>query len=131
MWAIRLFIAEGEESGSEASAVQERQEGRPAGGEGKRTSVTYQPSEQASPLLRGDEFAKQLRLARHLAASSLPLSRPLEPHLEARTRKEARSVTKARRQSQSRTQFMRYSAIDCGQRARETAELGAGGYHGN
>jgi hypothetical protein len=85
MRAIRLFIAEGEESGSEASAVQERQEGPLAGGEEKRTSVTYQPSEQASPLLRGDEFANQLRLAR----------------------------------------------IDCGQRARETAELGAGGYHGN
>jgi hypothetical protein len=76
MRAIRLFIAEGEESGSEASAVQERQEGPLAGGEEKRTSVTYQPSEQASPLLRGDEFANQLRLARHLAASSLPLSRP-------------------------------------------------------
>jgi hypothetical protein len=75
--------------------VQERQEGPLAGGEEKRTSVTYQPSEQASPLLREDEFAKQLRLARYLAASSLPPSRPLEPHLEARTPKEARSVTKA------------------------------------
>ena len=69
MRAIRLFIAKGEESGSEASAVQERQEGPLAGGEEKRTSVTYQASEQASPLLRGDEFANQLRLARHLAAS--------------------------------------------------------------
>ena len=111
--------------------MQERQEGPLAGGEEKRTSVTYQPSEQASPLLWEEDFAKQLRLARYLAASSLPPSRPLEPHLEARTRKEARSVTKARGQSQSRTQFMRYSAIDCGQRARETAELGAVGYQGN
>jgi hypothetical protein len=69
MRAIRLFIAEGEGSGSEASAVQERQEGPLAGGEEKRTSVTHQPSEQASPLLREDEFAKQLRLARYVAAS--------------------------------------------------------------
>jgi hypothetical protein len=76
MRAIRLFIPEGEGGGSEASAVQERQEGPLAGGEEKRTSVTYQPSEQASPLLREDEFAKQLRLARYLAASSLPPSRP-------------------------------------------------------
>jgi hypothetical protein len=60
MRAIRLFIAEG--SGSEASAVQEGQEGPLAGGEEKRTSVTYQPSEQASPLLREEDFAKQLRL---------------------------------------------------------------------
>jgi hypothetical protein len=48
--------------------VQERQEGPLAGGEEKRTSVTYKPSEQASPLLRADEFAKQLRLARYLAS---------------------------------------------------------------
>jgi hypothetical protein len=128
---LSLNLVERSASGSEASTVQERQEGPLAGGEEKRTSVTYPPSEQASPLLREDEFAKQLRLARYLAASSRPPSRPLEPHLEARARKEARSVTKARGQSQSRTQFMRYSAIDCGQRVRETAELGAAGYHGS
>jgi hypothetical protein len=111
--------------------MQERRQGPLAGGEEKRTSVIYQASEQASLLLREDDFAKQLRLARYLAASSLPPSRPLEPHLEARTRKEARSVKKAKGQSQSRTQFMRYSAIDCGQRARETTELSAVGYHEN
>src|ERR1700749_2757660 len=37
----------------------------------------------------------------------------------------------AKRQSQSRTRFMRYSALDCRQRAKETAELGAVGYHGS
>jgi hypothetical protein len=39
MRAIRLLIEE--RSGSEASAVEERQEGPLAGGEEKRTSITY------------------------------------------------------------------------------------------
>src|ERR1700751_218521 len=62
--------------------------------------------EPPSALLREEEFSKQLRLARYLAGSRLPPSRPLEPAIEARTpkqgtRKEARSVTKARGQSQA------------------------------
>ena len=45
----------------------------------KKTSVTNELSEQPSALVQEEDFAKQLRLARYLAASSLPASRPLEP----------------------------------------------------
>jgi hypothetical protein len=56
----------------------------------------YQISEQPSAPVQEEEFAKQLRLARYLAAASLPPSRPLEPVREVRTPKQARPVTKAR-----------------------------------
>jgi len=87
MRAIRLFIAEGEGNRGEASAVQERHQGSPAGGEEKRTSVTYQQSEQASPLVREEEFAKQLRLARIWLASAWPAARDGESaeHHKAQT----------------------------------------------
>jgi hypothetical protein len=59
-----------------------------------KAPVTYQVSEQLSARVQEEEFAKQLRLARYLAASSLPRSRPLEPVREARTRKQERPSAK-------------------------------------
>jgi hypothetical protein len=58
--------------------------------------VTYQISEQPTAMVREEEFAKQLRLARYLAASSLASARPLEPVLTGRAPKLERSVKKAR-----------------------------------
>ena len=90
MRAIRLFIAEDKRDRGNASSAQE-----PAmAGEGKKAPVVYQPSELPSPLVREEEFAKQLRLARYLAASSPPPSRPLEPASAAKTPKQVRPVTK-------------------------------------
>jgi hypothetical protein len=60
-----------------------------------KAPVTYQVSEQPSSRVQEEEFAKQLRLARYLAAASLPPSRPLEPAPEARTLKKGRPVAKA------------------------------------
>jgi len=60
-----------------------------------KAPVTYQMSEQPPARVQEEEFAKQLRLARYLAASSLPPSRPLEPAPEARTPKRGRPVPKA------------------------------------
>jgi hypothetical protein len=94
MRAIRLFIKEGEGAKGKASAAQERHPGAAAAGEEKKSSVDYQALEQPSPLVRKEEFAKQLRLARYLAASSLPPSRPLEPDLKARAHKQERTVRK-------------------------------------
>ena len=79
MRAIRLFIKEEARGGGKSSSDQERPQGSAVAGEGKKASTVYQPSEQASPLVREEDFAKQLRLARYLAASSLPPSRALEP----------------------------------------------------
>jgi len=60
-----------------------------------RAPVTYQVSEQPSSKVQEEKFAKQLRLARYLAAGGSSPSRPLEPARQARTPKRVRSVTKA------------------------------------
>jgi hypothetical protein len=57
--------------------------------------VTYQISEQPAAMVQEEDFAKQLGLARYLAASSLPPARPLEPVLKGRAPKQERSVKKA------------------------------------
>ena len=64
--------------------------------EKQKASVKYQVSEQPAAMVREEEFAKQLRLARYLAGASLPPSRPLEPVLKGRAPKQERSVPKAR-----------------------------------
>jgi len=46
-------------------------------------------------LVQEEEFAKQLRLARYLAASSLPPSRKLESVRQPRTPKQERPIAKA------------------------------------
>jgi hypothetical protein len=91
MRAIRLFIREGEGTQGKASAAQ----GTGTFEKAPQRSVTYQVPEPASALVQEKEFAKQLRLARYLAASSVPPSRPLEPASVARTPKQARPVRKA------------------------------------
>jgi hypothetical protein len=96
MRAIRLFIAEGEGAKARASAGQERREGSGAAEEKQRGSVKYQISDQPVAMVREEEFAKQLRLARYLAGASLPAARPLEPVLKGRAPKQERSVPKAR-----------------------------------
>jgi hypothetical protein len=95
MRAIRLFIAEGEGAKGETSAVRESNEGPPGAPEKQKAPAACQIPEQASALVREEEFAKQLRLARYLAASSLPPSRPLEPASEPRTPKQGRGIRKA------------------------------------
>ena len=53
-----------------------------------RTHAVSHMSEQPSSLVQEEEFAKQLRLARHLAGASLPPSRrALEPVRQPKTRK--------------------------------------------
>jgi hypothetical protein len=62
-------------------------QGAPAG-KGAKSEATYQVVEQPSVVVREEEFAKQLRIARYLAASSLPPSRPLEPASVAKSPKQ-------------------------------------------
>ena len=61
-----------------------------------KAPVTYQLSEQPSSRVQEEEFAKQLRLARYLAAGSSPSSRSLEAAPEARTPKKERPVAKTK-----------------------------------
>jgi hypothetical protein len=57
--------------------------------------MTYRVSEQSSARVQEEKFAKQLRLARYLAAASLSPSRPLEPAFKGRTPKQERATKKA------------------------------------
>jgi hypothetical protein len=57
-----------------------------------KAPVTYQVSEQPSSRVQEEEFAKQLRLARYLAAGGSPPSRPLEAVRQPRTPKRGRPV---------------------------------------
>jgi hypothetical protein len=100
---VRRFVDEGErvhgrspaQRGPTSPAAKERHPESAAAEEAKpKAPVTYQVAEQPSSRVQEEEFAKQLRLARYLAASSLPPSRPLEPVREARTRKQERPSAK-------------------------------------
>jgi hypothetical protein len=103
---VRRFLDEEERAGGKVSAAQ-RRSGSPmekerhpelaAAQETKpKAPVTYQVSEQPSARVQEEEFAKQLRLARYLAAGGSPPSRPLEATSKARAPKDATSLTKAR-----------------------------------
>ena len=74
MRAIRLFIKEGEGTQAKASDAQ----GTGTVEKFNKGPVTYQVPEPPSALVREEEFAKQLRLARYLAGASLGRRREIE-----------------------------------------------------
>jgi hypothetical protein len=101
---VRRFVDEEERvgkgspapQGPESPAAKERHDHSAAAGETKpKAPVTYQVAEQPSSRVQEEEFAKQLRLARYLAAASPPPSRALEPVRQPRTPKQARPIAKA------------------------------------
>jgi hypothetical protein len=85
--------------------------------------VTYQMSEQPAAMVREEEFAKQLRLARTWLHNSLPQARPLEPALKATAPKQGRSVPKAR--SKPKTEPARQNAGEA-ELAKERRRAGLG-----
>jgi hypothetical protein len=91
---VRRFVDEEEWVAGRVSAAERRQESNPEATKPK-APVTYQASEQPSSRVHEEEFAKQLRLARYLAAGGSPPSRPLEPVRQPRTPKRGRPVAKA------------------------------------
>jgi hypothetical protein len=68
-----------------------------------KARVTYQVSEQPSARVQEEEFAKQLRIARYLAAGGSPPSRTLEQAPEARAPKRGRRVAKVQGKSKAGT----------------------------
>jgi hypothetical protein len=101
---VRRFVDEEERTGKGSPAPRSpaspmAKEGHPESAAAEATKpkapVTYQVSEQPSSRVQEEEFAKQLRLARYLAAGGSPPSRPLEPVRQPRTPKQARSIAKA------------------------------------
>ena len=103
MRTIRRFIDEEERAGKGSPAPLRpaspmTKEGHPESVAAEVTKpkapVTYQVSEQPSTRVQEEEFAKQLRLARYLAAASLPPSRPVEAARQPGTPKQERSIRK-------------------------------------
>jgi hypothetical protein len=103
---VRRFVHEEEQAGKGSlaqrlpagdSSVTKERHPESAGAEGTKAkaAVTYQVAEQPSAKVQEEEFAKQLRLARYLAAGGSPPSRPLEAVRQPRTPKRERSATKA------------------------------------
>jgi hypothetical protein len=95
MRAIRLFIKEGEGTKGKTSVAE-------AVGTSEKTAqkpVTYQVPEPPSALVREEEFAKQLRLARYLAGTSLGPARTMEK-MEGRGRSVTKPGPKTRTQPQ-------------------------------
>ena len=92
---VRRFVDE-EERVAGRSPDPRRPESAAAEETKPKAPVTYQVSEQPSAKVQEEEFAKQLRLARYLAAASLPPSRPQEPPRQSpRTPKQERPIAKA------------------------------------
>ncbi len=128
---IRRFVDEEERVGdrgspaprrpvSVSSLTKERHPETAAAEETKpKAPVTYQVSEQPSTRVQEEEFAKQLRLARYLAAASLPPARPLEPVRQPRTPKRMRSVTKARPKTKAERLAKKAREEESGKKARE------------
>lgn len=78
------------------AAKERRPESAAAEAAKPKAPVRYQVSEEPCSRVQEEEFAKQLRLARYLAAGGSPPSRALEPAPEAKTPKRGRPVAKAK-----------------------------------
>ena len=90
MRAIRRFIEEEERAAAQGAITATGSKAE------TRMPATYQIAEQPSAVVREEEFAKQLRIARYLAGSSLPAVRSLEQAPGAKKAKRLHSTTKAR-----------------------------------
>ena len=119
MRAIRRFIEEEERPGSRVSSDQ----GAPSGKETK-SGATYQVVEQPSAVVREEEFARQLRIARYLAGASLPAARPLEPADEVRARKDRRSVRTARSKTKKETPRQKAGKMELAKERRRAGQAG-------
>jgi len=104
--------------------AQERHQGPARTSEEKKTSVTNELFEPPSALVREEEFAKQLRLARYLAVSSLPPARALEPVIKARAPKQEGSVTKARSKAKAESARQKAGEAELAKERRRAGRVG-------
>jgi hypothetical protein len=131
---VRRFIDEEERVGDKGSpaprrpaspmAKEHHQESAAAEETKPKTPVTYQVSEQPSALVQEEEFAKQLRLARYLAAASLPPARPLEAVRQPRTPKKERSISKAGAKAKAETVSKKARAEELAKERRRAGRAG-------
>jgi hypothetical protein len=100
---VRRFVDEEERAGGKVSTAERHPEPAAAEATKPKATVTYQVTEQPSTRVQEEEFAKQLRLARYLAAGGSPPSRPLEPAPEAKTPKRGRPIAKTGAKAKAET----------------------------
>jgi len=100
---VRRFVDEEERTAGKGSSAQRPPESAADEATKSKAQVTYQVSEQPSSRVQEEEFAKQLRLARYLAAGGSPPSRSLEPAPKTRTPQRERPVAKAGVKTKPRT----------------------------
>jgi hypothetical protein len=134
---VRRFVDEEERLGgrspaprhptSDSSVAKERHPESTPEATKPKAPVTYQVSEQPSSRVQEEEFAKQLRLARYLAAGGSPLSRALEPVRQTRTPKQARPIAKAEAKTKAETLAKKAPRGRSGERK---AAYGTGGSEG-
>ena len=86
--------------------------------------MAYQVPELPSAVVREEDFAKQLRLARYLAASSLQPSRALEPVIKATAPKQERPVTKSRSKAKAEAARHKAGEAELARERRRAQQLG-------
>ena len=119
MRAIRLFIKEGEGAKGKGSATQ----GTGTVEKTQKGSVAYQVPELPSAVVREEDFAKQLRLARYLAGASLPPARPLEPALKTKAPKQERSVRRPRSKAKAEAAKQKAGEAELAKERRRTGRV--------
>jgi hypothetical protein len=134
---VRRFVEEEERAGGQGSPVPQgpaspaAKERRPESAAAEETKpkapATYQVSEQPSTRVQEEEFAKQLRLARYLAASSLPPSRPVEPVRQPRARKQERPIAKAGAKTKAGTAKQKAGEEELAKERRRAGRVGQKG----
>ena len=119
MRAIRRFIEEEERAGGRGSTDQRPPETREV-----KSGATYQVAEQPSAVVREAEFAKQLRIARYLAGTSLSAGRALEPVSEARTPKAAPAISKTRPTTKKGRPKQKAEDVELAKERRRAGQMG-------
>jgi hypothetical protein len=118
MRAIRRFIEEEERVGEKAAAGQGA-----VSREQTKSEATYQVVEQPSAVVREEEFAKQLRIARYLAGTGLSAARALEPGPKARAPKKAKTLTKARPRTKKETPRQKVEEVELARERRRAGRV--------
>jgi hypothetical protein len=123
---IRRFIQEEERTRGRASVGQRGPVAHSPEPTKSQTPVTYQVSEQPSARVQEQEFAKQLRIARYLAAANLQPARVLEPVAKARTPKQERSGTKSRSKIKAEPAKRKAGEAELAKERRRVQQVGRG-----